>query len=391
MPSPGSFVERIAWTQIRSQLESGLALELRLCLETLWALPGPDTPFAVTLLPSSVLVGPDGTVELGVPDPADQRYFRRYLAPELVRGEAATLSSATYAVGALLFEAVSGAPFRSSDCVELELGYRAARAQATGLGPDAADTGLLQIAARATQPNPDERWATPEAFSRELDRSARHRTASREELARRVHRCLRRRGPSRAHTDPKLASELVMPFTTLDGQTVTRERTATVPRADALRTTTLRGFSLDLSSYPPPRPQSAPAVAPDPTPAAPEGRVRPSTSTVRRAAEGRPVALITALVVAVPLVAMTLWNWRSSARAAARNAPTAHEPLPVAPNQGALGLHPALALPAPRPIAAAPPSSAAPPPPPVAEPARVRRAAKRPSAFKPREPFDYGI
>lgn len=377
-------MERIAWALIRSELESGLALELRLCLETLWALPGPGTPFAVTVLPSSVLAGVDGTVELGVPDPADQRYFQRYLAPELVRGEAPTLSSATYAVGALLFEAVSGAPFQSPESVERELGYLAARAQATGLGPDAADTGLLQVAARATRPNPAERWATPELFSRELDRSARHRTASREELAQRVRRCLRRRGPSRAHTGPKLANELGMPSTLLDGQTAT-----------PLRSTTMRGFALDLSSYPPPRPHAEPALtnppSTAPTSAVPTSGARSGAVPVRRASDSRPVALITALVVAIPLLAMTLWNWRASARGAARSVATSHDRPLTEPRQAPLSQLPVLALPAPSPVAQAAASSAIPLLPHTAEPARVRRAPKRPPTFKPRGPFDYGI
>jgi len=379
-------VERIAWALLRRQLESGLALELRLCIETLWVLPGPDTPFRVTLLPSSVLVGVDGTVELGVPDPADQRYFQRYLAPELVRGEAPTLSSATYTIGALLFEAVSGAPFRSSECVDRELGYLAARAQATGLGPDAADTQLLQIAARATRANPGERWATPEAFSRELDRSARHRTATREALAERARRCLRRRGPSRAHAVPKLANELLVPPTPHDHQALKPAS----PRSDALRTTTMRGFSLDLSSYPPPRSHGAPAVEVPPAPTAPASGVRPASVVGRPRGDSRPIALITALLVAIPLVAMTLWNWRASARAAARSAPVSYAPLRADHGQPR-SQRPSPPQPAPRTSAAAPTSSAALPLAPLAEPARVRRVPERPPTFKPRGPFDYGI
>ena len=377
-------MERIAWALVRCQLESGLALELRLCLETLWALPGPGTPFAVAVLPSTVPSTPtstlDGTVELGVPDPADQRYFQRYLAPELVRGEAPTLSSATYAVGALLFEAVSGAPFRSSESVERELGYLAARAQATGLGPDAADTGLLEIAARATRENPDERWATPEVFSRELDRSARHRTASREELARRVRRCLRHRGPSRAHTDPKLANELVVRPIALDCQTAT-----------PVRTTTMRGFALDLSSYPPSQREAAPSAANEASTLLPS-RVRSSDDvTARRTGESRPVALITALVVAVPLVAMTLWNWRASARGAARSVAASHEPALPAARERPLGRPPVLVLPAPPALTPEAASSAAPPLPRTPDPHRLRRTPERPPTFKPRGPFDYGI
>lgn len=307
-------MERIAWALIRYRLRSELAIELRICIETLWALPAPGTPFASVVLPSSVLVGLDGTVELGVPYPADQRDSRRYLAPELAR-EPATVASAIYAVGALLFEAVSGSPFESSEAALREVGYLAARAQATGLRPDASDLRLLEIAARATHQNPEERWATPELFSRELDSAAGQRIAARAALA------------------------------------------------EAVR-----------------------------------GWVRQPSSPRNDTSDHRSAALVTTLVVALPLIGMTLWNWRTSAHAADRGepqwqqhirasvqAPTSVVPVPEAPTKtqvtrGKNGAHEGPPRIEPTKAPAGEPPARAP-----------RRAPQKLPTFKPRGPFDYGI
>lgn len=349
-------MERIAWSLIRSRLKSELATELRICLEALWALPGPETPFDVVLLPSNVFVGADGTAELRVPHSADQRYFRRYLAPELALGKPATVASAIYSVGALLFEAISGSPFEASASVEREAGYLAARAEATGLSRDLTDTQLLEVVLKATRARPEERWATAESFSRELDRVARHRTATREDLVWLVKRWLRRssRAGVRSGLDPtewSRAGVLPLPFVPFEAEATGRNAKArAASRVDMLgrlRSTTLRGFSLDLTSYPPPRPLlelAAPALATrrfvpaslydvpsvDAESAfasdAAQTTCPPSGVHVTGSASGLPgdrrsAALITALVVAIPLVGITLWNWRASPQAASRSAP----------------------------------------------------------------------
>lgn len=353
-------MQTTTWALIRCKLEPQLAVELRLCIETLWALPALNTPFDVVVVPSSVLVSVAGTVELGVPYPADQRYFLRYLAPELVL-ETPTVAAAIYAVGALLFEAVSGIPFESSEAVEREVGYLAARAQATGLGPDTVDTRLLEIAARATRANPGARWATPEVLSRELDRVAGQRMATRADLARLVRGWVHgQRSGARAPSHPgawRPASAFPPPREPL-GEEVTRH----VPKTShhctfaEARLTTLRGYALDLSAYPPPRLQvrlehhstkfradplraAPPGSAPlDAQPvndaglgqlqrgqAAPASGVRPEANARRRPTQHRSAAVITALLVALPLLAMTLWNWRASAHAARGGVPvTAH-------------------------------------------------------------------
>lgn len=422
-------MERIAWALIRCQLESELAVELRICIETLWALPAPNTPFEVALLPSSVLVGIDGTVELGVPYPADQRYFHRYLAPELTRAETPTVVSAVYAVGALLFEAVSGRPFESSEGVERELGYLASRAQATSLPPDAVEMRLLELAVRATRGRAEERWATPEVFTREIDRVAGHRTATREELAGLVHGWVRRRR-SRVRTpnvaEWRKASVFPAPSVPRDGNATGLRRRLASSRNGTLaerRTATLRGYTLDLSSYPPPRPaaqlehdaaavRTGPAVtAPDApasfeaeqiAPATPEpaSGMRPAANAVRRPTDTRAAALITALVVAIPLLGMTLWNWRASAQAATRTVPREEParvhrvalPAVVPAAKGSSGRHapscascrgPARDASIPRIDLTREASHE--------RPVATRRAPKRAPTFKPRGPFDYGI
>jgi len=458
-------VERIAWSLVRSRLKSELATELRICIEVLWALPGPETPFDVVLLPSNVFVGGDGSVELRLPHPGDQRYFRRYLAPELGAGKPATLVSAIYSLGALLFEAVSGSRFESCESVERELGYLAARAQATGLSRDVTDSQLLGVVLKATRVRPEQRWATAESFSRELDRVARHRTATREELAWLVKRWVRR--SSRAGVRPGLdptawdrADVLPLPFVPFLGEAKASPGGALGP----LRSTTLRGFSLDLTSYPPPRPAvNAVADAPTagsqalsaskfldrdldpcqsptprarpaefnreplPVPAAPPRQFVPASlhevtsldvesafagtdaphtacprSGVRltRAATGIPTerrsaALITALAVAIPLLGMTLWNWRASAQAANRSpAPWAQQTPATAASspERAAGPRNYERDPLPEPRASATASVPVPVIDMTNDAPRIepKRANRQPRA-KPRGPDDYGI
>jgi len=391
-------VERIAWSLIRSRLKSGLATELRVCLEALWALPGPETPFDVVLLPSNVFVGVDGTVELRVPHPGDQRYFRRYLAPELEAGQSATLVSAIYSVGALLFEAVSGSRFETTASVERELAYLAARAQATGLGRDVTECEILEVVLKATRARPEQRWATAESFSRELDRVGRHRTATREDLAWLVKRWVRRSGRAgvRPGLDPTAwngAGALPLPFVPFDGE----KKRSPVGARGPLRNTTLRGFTLDLTSYPPPRPSVEPAFASTDAAhtACPPSGVRLIRNTTGLPPERRSAALITALVVAIPLVGMTLWNWRASAQPANRSmAPFAEQAPPMIASSPRRAAAPRDHEPDSLPVQRA--SATASVPVPVIDltkdaPETEPKRAKRQPRPKPRGPGDYGI
>ncbi len=179
-------VRRPSWSRLRSGARPALELELRLLLELLGVLAEVRSPARVMVLPSNVLIGADGSVLLGPSRPGDLEVQKRYLAPEASahEGEASgDLSSVIYAVGALLFEAVSGEVFESSAVVEKEVLAARVAAKAAGLGSNHWELELLEIAATATRVEPRQRWSSPTVFSEALRQAAEGRFASQEELA----------------------------------------------------------------------------------------------------------------------------------------------------------------------------------------------------------------
>lgn len=278
-------MKRFSWSQVRSRLEPELGVELRLCLELLWVMPPPDAAGPMTLLPSNVLVGTDGTVQLGPSSPEDFLAQTRYVAPEL-GAAGGTLASAIYAVGAMLYEAVSGLRFESAEAVAREVRTRRTRAVATGAQHDSLEIRLLDMALRATQPGRHPRWATPESFSRELGRVARGRIATREQLAQLIvefgdeqqppsrsgavaSKTPKPQSPKRpsataySETTPRIevfvsskrrfpAVEVTGPLRPSDDRAFgsSTRHTVFASTADPSPFKTLRGFSLDLSQYP---------------------------------------------------------------------------------------------------------------------------------------------
>lgn len=276
-------MERISWSQVRSRFEPELSLELRLCLELLWVMPPPEAGVPLTLLPSNVLVGTDGTVLLGPTSPEDFVKQTRYVAPELSTTGGA-LASAIYAVGAMLYEAVSGLRFESSEAVGREVRSRRARAVAMGTEYDAVEIELLELALKATQPARHPRWATPESFSRELGHVAGDRTATREQLAEFIAELTRehpvsgsappagetpkplsfRQPTATSYSDntPRIevlaspkrrfpAVEITGPLRPSDDRGVDPTRAdSAAPSTPGHQIRTLRGFSLDLTGYP---------------------------------------------------------------------------------------------------------------------------------------------
>jgi hypothetical protein len=308
----GEVVKKISWSQLRSRLEPPLELELRVCIELLWVMPAPGAPLPAALLasnvlhPSNVMVGVDGTVSLESTPPRRARESARYIAPEL-RPDAsapgppkAMLASAIYAVGALLFEAVSRKSFASSEEVEREIRYGRARAAATGLAQDVAEIKLLEIAAKATCSTPELRWPTPEAFSRELDRVAGHRMATREGLAR-------------------VVASLLAPE-----QTVSRPPPP-VAVTIASRIKTLRGMAVDASRYS--ARSRAIAHHPDQAELAVANSIHPQaelhSSLGRRNQRLALAGLVATLLVALPLAFMGVFSWTAPAHIVApKSAPT---------------------------------------------------------------------
>lgn len=179
-------VTKLAWSLVRSESKPSLDLELRLGIETLWALPLPGTQWNAALLPSNVLVGSDGSVTIGAANTDGSGAFERYLPPEVRDGAGWNLLSAIYSVGVLLFEASTGQTFESQRALQAALSKHRAAAQTAA--SDRWLVPLLEILAKATHEAPQARWQTPEAFSRELARVAAHRIATRDELGMRVAR-----------------------------------------------------------------------------------------------------------------------------------------------------------------------------------------------------------
>lgn len=300
-------MKKISWSLLRSRLEPPLELELRVCIELLWVLPSPGAPLPATflpnapLLPSNVLVGVDGTVSLesalSLESAREAQSSTRYRAPELSSGGSASksaqamLASAIYAVGALLFEAVSGKAFVSSQEIEREIRYARARAAATGLADDIAEIELLEIAAKATRAIPELRWPSPEAFSRALDRAAAHRMATREALARVVSSLL---APDQATLPPPPPS---------------------APSSIPSRIKTLRGIAIDSNWSPR---WLAPKRNEEEATEAATGRcihpmVELQTSFGRRNQRLALAGLIVTMVVALPLAFMGVSSWSAPA------------------------------------------------------------------------------
>ncbi|HTU45980.1 MAG TPA: protein kinase [Bryobacteraceae bacterium] len=93
-----------------------------------------------------------------------------YMAPELLNGGSATVSSDIYAIGALLFFLLSGAfPYSGSSLNELRAAHRSAQ---TSLLIDLRSdlpNALTRIVAKAIHPNPARRYATAGEFAADLE------------------------------------------------------------------------------------------------------------------------------------------------------------------------------------------------------------------------------
>ena len=148
------------------------------------------------LKPSNVLVGPFGetvVIDWGLagidapsirqpsgPEAADDAATTRdgvvlgtprYMAPEQARGEPATLRSDVYALGALLYHALSGSPPVADDDVERVL-ERVARADVRPLATIAPGLPreLVDIVERAMAPSPEGRYSTAGELAADLRR-----------------------------------------------------------------------------------------------------------------------------------------------------------------------------------------------------------------------------
>jgi len=159
-----------------------LRLQLRVIVELLELLPRANASARLTVLPSNLLVGTDGSVLIGAARGEEDAAEQRYLAPEVRAGSDPKIAAAVYAVGALLFEAVTGYSFESFEVVQRELSGSRAMVKAAGLGGSFWEIYLLEAAAKATAEAAEERWATPREFARDLERLASDRIASRAEL-----------------------------------------------------------------------------------------------------------------------------------------------------------------------------------------------------------------
>ena len=150
----------------------------------------------LTILPSNIMVGDDGSVLVGAAPLDGASHQERYLAPEVQCGAEPVLPSAIYSVGALLFEAVTGHRFETRDLVTQELAGARAMARAAGLGARFWEIYLLEAAAKATEEQPEARWHSGSDFAEDLERVARERIVTRAELGRLVSEVVEARGSS---------------------------------------------------------------------------------------------------------------------------------------------------------------------------------------------------
>jgi len=189
-------VKRLAWSEVRSARQPGLKQELRVLIELLRVLPKPGVPMHLTILPSNIMVGDDGSVLVGAAPLDGASHQERYLAPEVQCGAEPVLPSAIYSVGALLFEAVTGHRFETRDLVTQELAGARAMARAAGLGARFWEIYLLEAAAKATEEQPEARWHSGSDFAEDLERVARDRIVTRVDLGRLVSEVVEARGSS---------------------------------------------------------------------------------------------------------------------------------------------------------------------------------------------------
>lgn len=190
-------MKRLAWSEVRSARQPGLKQELRVLIELLRVLPRPGFPMQLTILPSNIMVGTDGSVLVGAARLGGAEHQERYLSPEVQAGAEPKLPAAIYTVGALLFEAVTGHRFEGRDRVTQELAGARAMARAAGLGARFWEIYLLEAAAKATDERPDARWSSGFDFAEDLERVAKERIVSRDELGELVGEVLDTRRSSR--------------------------------------------------------------------------------------------------------------------------------------------------------------------------------------------------
>ena len=172
-------------------------------LELVKVLSAAPSNAGAILCPSSIHVGGDGSVAIESDGAPLGNHDARFVPPEVSAGASADTRSMVFALGALLFEAVTAVAFESPEQVIQELDGSRKMAKAAGLGSEFWEISVLEAASKATDASPERRWSTPEELALEVERVARERIASRERLGQFVAEQLAIAGAMRRATPSK--------------------------------------------------------------------------------------------------------------------------------------------------------------------------------------------
>lgn len=245
------------------------------------------------LSPATIVFGLDGVARVlhavarrvpgALPDPASVRT----MAPEILSGEPHDQRADVYGAGALLWEALSGKPLLS----ETDPSAVVARVRAGDLPKATVPAGapwakdLVEVAAKALSPSPDDRWPNATVMAGELRKAAGLRLAPVSTTAAFAKSAISERAKSRRH-----ALETQAPM-----QAAPARASVPVPARS----------SAPASAASPPAPAVAPgpapaAKAPAPSPRPAAGVVAPPRPAPTAPSPPPPVAIVAAAPPAPP-------------------------------------------------------------------------------------------
>jgi hypothetical protein len=202
----------LPWSDVAGASEPELSLQLRAAVEILHAVHAyhsattHDSPVRRWggLTPPWCVVTREGTAVLSSPplSPDGGVAWRNYIAPEVLAGAEPSEQADIYAVGVMLYEALTGHRFQSEEIARDESHQVHALVQASGVNGCSWELELLGVATKATKLAPSDRWQSARTFADKVAAVAGSHVASRAALGRVVVEATAHRAPTRGVPRP---------------------------------------------------------------------------------------------------------------------------------------------------------------------------------------------